>query len=310
LNRERPDGPVFFSTQVSIDAARDPALIEACAQAGIDWVFIGLETPNQESLKECRKPQNVGVDLLERVDVFLRHGICVTGGMIVGFDHDGPDIFRRQYDFAMRSAIPVFSLGALVAPVATALYRRLHDANRLLEGSPEVAACPWDTNIVAARLERGELLDGLRQLSNSLYRPAEFAERTIRMIERLAPHPLHDAAVGRTPRAVETDAVLVTKRMTRLGGEESQMLRAVLRALNRRPHTARAAMTALYRYAQIRCMYETGRYWDPHLAAPEAPEVLAAEAIPVREAMPRRPEYQPIVDARVRGGARRGAGGA
>ena len=267
-NRSRPDGPVFFSTQVSIDAARDPELVEACAQAGIDWVFIGLETPNEESLRECRKPQNVGVDLLARVDVFLRHGIAVTGGMIVGFDHDGPDIFRRQYDFAMSSSIPVFSLGALVAPVATALHRRLRAENRLIEGSPEVAACPWDTNIVAAKLGRGELLEGLRRLSNALYRPAEFTARTLRMIDRLAPHPLHDAAAGRAPRAVDTDAVLMTKRLTRLGDAESQMLRTVLRTISRRPHAGRAAMTALYRYVQIRCMYETGHYWDPHLAPP------------------------------------------
>ena len=152
---------------------------------------------------------------------------------------------------------------------STPLHHRLETEKRLLEDSPEVAACPWDTNIIPARLERTALLDGLRSLCNALYRPDAFATRTIEMIERLAPHPLYKAGASRSPRAVETEALLVTKRLTRLGELESRMLRAVLRALGRRPHAGRAAMTALYRYAQVRCMYETGSYWDPHLPAPD-----------------------------------------
>ena len=52
-------------------------------------VFIGIETPNVESLQETKKRQNVGVDLIDQIQVFLDHGIAVIAGMIVGFDNDG-----------------------------------------------------------------------------------------------------------------------------------------------------------------------------------------------------------------------------
>ena len=115
-NEARPDGPVAFHTQVSIDAARDPEILDLCGRAGLTRVFIGIETPNEDSLRETGKRQNVGVDLVGQVEAFLAHGISVIGGMIVGFDHDGPDIFQRQLDFAMATPIPIFTLGALWLP--------------------------------------------------------------------------------------------------------------------------------------------------------------------------------------------------
>jgi hypothetical protein len=261
-NARRPQGPMLFSTQVSVDAARDPELLALAAEAGIDWVFVGLETPSADSLRECRKPQNLLLDPLQAVRVFLDHGIAVTGGMIVGFDHDGPDIFERQYDFAMASAIPVFSLGALVAPAATPLYARLAAERRIVDDGPQVAALPWDTNIVPAGMSRDELLAGLRRLGTDLYGPEAFGERLAAMIDLLRPHPLRDVPAA-TPRPVEIEAAIVTKQLARLGEAESRLLRRTLRHLGSRPHAARAAMTALFRYAQIRFMYKQGGFWEP-----------------------------------------------
>jgi hypothetical protein len=119
-NRARPGHTMSSTTQVSIDAARDPELLQLCCEGGMTSVFIGIKTPNQDSLRETRKRQNVGIDLIEQIEAFLRHGISVTAGMIVGFDHDGPDIFERQFEFAMASAVPISTLSALVAPAAAA----------------------------------------------------------------------------------------------------------------------------------------------------------------------------------------------
>ena len=102
-NMSRKEGAVAFGTQLSIDAARDPEIMSLLGESGMIWVFIGIETPNVDSLKETKKRQNVGIDLLEEVGVFLDHGISVIGGMIVGFDNDGLDIFERQLEFAMES---------------------------------------------------------------------------------------------------------------------------------------------------------------------------------------------------------------
>jgi hypothetical protein len=267
-NRSRTDGPMMFGTQLSIDAARDSELVRQCASAGIDWVFIGIETPNEASLRECKKPQNLLLDLQTGINSFLANGIAVTGGMIVGFDHDGPDIFRRQHDFAMASAVPIFSIGALVAPAATPLYNRMQNEHRLIEGGPEVAALPWDTNIIPAQMSREELLVGMRWLCNSLYDPRSFSIRLTRMIDMLAPHPLGYFG-GRKPRHVEMDGLILTKKLASLGVEENELIRTTMGTIKRRPHAARAAMTALFRYAQLRCMYKQGDFWEPRSIEPD-----------------------------------------
>jgi hypothetical protein len=277
-NRAQTAGSISFITQVSIDSARDPDLIRLCAEAGLYSVFIGIETPNEESLLECGKRQNAGVNLVDQIQVFLDHGISVTGGMIVGFDHDGPDIFQRQFEFAMACPVPVFTLGALVAPFATPLYQRLLKENRLVEGHSEVAGAPWDTNIVTARIDREQLLAGLRWLCHALYEPERFTHRMLNMIDRLSPHPLPlRTTTGRTLRRVEADTVILIKKIGELGRGEREMLRTVLAAMHRKPHTAGSVMTNLFRYAQIRHLYEVGGVWD---AAPYPAAFLSADADP------------------------------
>jgi Radical SAM superfamily/Domain of unknown function (DUF4070) len=257
-NRNRLAGPVAFNTQVSIDAARDTELLEMLCSAGMRNVFIGIETPNQESLKESRKRQNLGVDLLAQVRRFLEHGISVTGGMIVGFDHDGPDIFARQFEFAMESPIPIFSLGALVAPAATPLYERMRVAGRLVPGGPEVAASPWDTNIVPASMSRQELLEGLRRLSHELYKPANFERRVLQMIDALPPLPMvPEAGPAALARRIESEAMLVIKRVTEHGPAERQMMARVVRKMQKKPSARKPVLQALLRYAQVRYLYDS-----------------------------------------------------
>ena len=270
-NRARPDGPVSFGTQVSIDAARDDEVLELCAQAGMTWVFIGIETPNEESLRESHKRQNVGVDIPGRVQRFLDHGISVTGGMIVGFDADGLDIFARQFEFAMSTPIPIFSLGALVAPAATPLYERMERAGRLRTGGSEVAATPWDTNIVPVGMSREQLLAGLKWLCNQLYQPENFAQRVLQLIDRLGPQrgPHRrddDHQAARNPRPIAQSGFALLHRLIRLGPGERAMWNRIYGAMREKPETEPFVLEALARYAQIRCMYDVGGFWEPQLA--------------------------------------------
>src|SRR5262249_51626667 len=146
---------------------------------------------------------------------------------------------------------------------ATPLYQRLRKENRVLEGGSEVAGMPWDTNIVNANLSRDQLIDGMRWLCRSLYAAESFAGRMLTMIDRLAPHPLDlRASAGRALRQVESDTVFLIKKIESLGDAERRMLRTVLRAMHRKPHTAGAVMTSLYRYAQIRHLYEVGHCFE------------------------------------------------
>jgi radical SAM superfamily enzyme YgiQ (UPF0313 family) len=269
-NAHRPQGRVSFLTQVSIDAAKDDALLGLCAEAGLVTVFIGIETPNEESLRETKKRQNLRVDLVEEVHAFLARGIHVVGGMIVGFDSDGPEIFGRQLAFASASGIPIFSLGALVAPAATPLHARLAQAGRLKPRGSEVAAVPWTTNIIHPKFDEAELLNGLRWLGNNLYSPIALAERLLVFIDKLGKRRDGRQEEGMSfwnGKSVDADSMDVLSRLPSLGPEEDTMWTRIGRAIAGKPDAKDFVFAALLQYMQIRYMYDLGQFWEPRLAA-------------------------------------------
>jgi radical SAM superfamily enzyme YgiQ (UPF0313 family) len=265
-NLRQAQGQVHFDTQVSIDAARDDQLLEMCAGAGLSHVFIGIETPNEAGLRETKKRQNVGINLLDQVQRFLDHGMVVTGGMIVGFDSDGPDIFERQYDFAMSSPIPIFSLGALVAPRATPLYGRMAQEGRLLPEGAQVASLPWSTNIVPRQMTHEELLRGIQELCRKLYQPAAFGERVLRLIERLGRRrdPRHAEGAPRFNklRSVNGNSLDLVSKFMRSGRDEAEMWSRVRKGISQKPETGEFVISAMIQYVQIRYMYAQTGLWD------------------------------------------------
>ena len=121
-----------FNTEASINLADDPELMTLMTQAGFDTVFVGIETPNEDSLVECSKMQNKGRDLVESVKRLQRAGLQVQGGFIVGFDSDTPAIFQQQIDFIQKSGIVTAMVGLLQAPPGTRLYARMQEEGRLV----------------------------------------------------------------------------------------------------------------------------------------------------------------------------------
>jgi len=77
-----------FTTEASMNLVDDMELVNLMVQAGFKNVFVGIESPQEESLKECRKVQNTKRDLVEGVRILHNAGIQVMGGFIVGFDSD------------------------------------------------------------------------------------------------------------------------------------------------------------------------------------------------------------------------------
>jgi len=280
IARWRRDHPLTFVTQVSVDVARDAELLAMCADAGVTQVFIGLETPNSDSLRESRKRQNLNVDLIAATERVIEHGIAVFGGMIVGFDADTADIFERQYEFAMATAIPIFSLGVLVAPDATPLHARLALEGRLVADSLEAQAVPWSSNIVPRHMTRAQLNTGARQLCNALYAPGAFAQRTVRFIERFGRvYQSTTALPDQLPavRRIDEDATEVAFGVRRLGRDESRMVQVVWDALARRPDAAPIVMRLLFLYAQIRYMLRQGSYWEPRVSTAPATQLAARD---------------------------------
>lgn len=166
---------VQFATEVSINLADDDELIRMMVQAGFTTVFVGIETPDEASLAECRKSLNTNRDMIADVKRIQRAGLQVQGGFIVGFDHDTPATFQRQIDFIQRSGIVTAMVGLLQAIPGTKLYERLRQEGRLQD---QVSGDNVDgtTNIVP-RMDFEVLQAGYRQIIETIYTPHVHYER-------------------------------------------------------------------------------------------------------------------------------------
>jgi len=160
---------VQFATEVSINLADDPELIQLMVDAGFTTVFIGIETPDQDSLAECGKNLNTDRDLVADVKTIQRAGLQVQGGFIVGFDSDTPAIFQRQIDFIQRSGIVTAMVGLLQAIPGTRLYERLSKEGRLRDAVTGDNA-DGTTNVVS-RMNFETLQEGYRRIMRTIYSP-------------------------------------------------------------------------------------------------------------------------------------------
>ena len=176
---EAHDYPFTYITEATVDLANDDELIAQMVASNFKTVFLGLETPSIESLKETKKYQNIKRSLVDSVKAIQHAGLMVTGGFILGFDNDGEDIFDRQIDFIRQSAVPNAMVGLLVALPSTPLYTRLEQAGRLLDAdSDRFTTHGGFTNIVPV-LPRKALLEGYRKILQTIYTPSEFFGRLL-----------------------------------------------------------------------------------------------------------------------------------
>jgi radical SAM superfamily enzyme YgiQ (UPF0313 family) len=167
--------PFAFCTEASIDLASREELLEAMVDANFMTVFIGIETPSAEALKESHKFQNLRKNNVDQVRYIQEKGIWVLAGFIVGFDSDDETIFARQLEFIDKTAIPWAMAGILMAPPTTALFERLKREGRLIEDSQSITnfGVPNFRTILPLPI----LLRGLCTLLDGLYQPDAFFER-------------------------------------------------------------------------------------------------------------------------------------
>jgi radical SAM superfamily enzyme YgiQ (UPF0313 family) len=155
-------------------------------EAGFNRVFLGIETPVEESLHEAQKSQNRG-NLVESVRTIQRHGIEVMAGFIVGFDNDPVDIFERQIDFIRRSAIPLAMVGLLNALPDTQLWKRLEREGRLLgeDATGNNTVCTFNFK---TRMDPAFLVRGYQRIMRTIYGPREYYERVLDSLRRTRNH--------------------------------------------------------------------------------------------------------------------------
>ncbi len=179
------DYPFSLSTQSSINLADDEELMRLMVTAGFDSVFVGIETPNEDSLAECNKRQNINRDLVASVKKIQNHGLQVQGGFILGFDSDPVSVFKSQINLVQKSGIVVAMVGLLNAPRGTKLYQRLKKEDRLLENvSGDNTDCSMN---FVPKMDRETLINGYRQVLTTIYSPKQYYLRVKTFLKQYKP---------------------------------------------------------------------------------------------------------------------------
>jgi radical SAM superfamily enzyme YgiQ (UPF0313 family) len=179
--------PFEMLTETSINIADDDELIQLMTQAGFQSIFIGLETPNEESLKECSKNQNCERDMTAAIKNLQAAGLQVFGGYIVGFDHDDESIFARQIKFIQETGVVTAMVGLLNALPNTKLWHRLKKENRLADN------CSGDNtdgsiNFIP-RMDKAKLIAGYNKIVKTIYSPRHYYQRVNEFLKTYKPKP-------------------------------------------------------------------------------------------------------------------------
>ena len=175
--QKRHNFKMTFGTEASLNMAQDEELLTLFREANFKWVFIGIESPDEASLKETMKYQNTREDMLQSIHKIYAHGIEIMAGFIVGFDNDTVATFDKQYQFIMKSGIQAAMIGLLTAAPKTPLYERLAKEGRLIDQANNSDNTKLETNVMPKQMTYEEMVSGYRALHFRLLNDRGIATR-------------------------------------------------------------------------------------------------------------------------------------
>ena len=202
------DYPFRIVTEASVDLAQDQELLDLMIAANFSAVFLGIETPDTDSLKLTQKFQNTRSSLIDDVQTINRSGLRVMSGFILGFDNEKPGAAKRIVDFVEATAIPHAFVSMLQALPDTALWHRLEKEGRLLEVD-ELADGHQGTltNFITTRPIE-DIAREFVQCFWELYEPERYLGRVYRHFMNMTPPP-HKKQQFQWPERVELRALMV-----------------------------------------------------------------------------------------------------
>jgi radical SAM superfamily enzyme YgiQ (UPF0313 family) len=181
--------PFKFSTEASINLADDAELLRMMRDANFFMVFVGIESPNTDTLIAMQKKQNTRRSLADSVHRIYGAGMVVTAGFILGFDNEPDSVSAAMVECIKATGIPVCMVGLLTALPNTQLSRRLQKEGRLFADYEVVKddvtpgdQCTMGLNFETLRPPRKIIAD-YRRILESIYDPAAYFER-VRFVSR------------------------------------------------------------------------------------------------------------------------------
>src|SRR5919204_2394811 len=178
--------PFEFTTEATINLADDPRLLELMQQTNFFAIFVGIESPDTDTLLQMQKPQNTRRVLQDSVEKIYRAGIFVNAGFIFGFDSEKASVAPGMIDCIEATAIPVCMTGLLYALPNTQLTRRLLKEGRLYPNhdraltDDDADQCTSGLNFLPCR-PRHEILADYRAVLQHIYEPGRYFARVARV---------------------------------------------------------------------------------------------------------------------------------
>ena len=290
------DYPFEFTTEASLNLADDDELLEMLKRCNFFAVFVGIESPDTETLIAMRKKQNTRRSIGDSVHKIYHAGMFVTAGFIVGFDSEKGSIAAPMIELIEEAAIPIAMVGLLYALPNTQLTRRLAKEGRLNvdhDAAPEGTGdqCTAGVNFETKR-SRLEFLRDYRRILHEIYEPDAFCGR----LERLA--AVLDCSTRRKElpegdiRRRLSTIKMVHELLSRLPEGRERFWKAFMTCMSSNPQSVRGIVTlmAFYLHVGPYSRYvikqidrqiedlEQGRFVAPKLLPPVAPEEIAVNA--------------------------------
>jgi len=181
--QEERNYPFRFDTEASLDLAQDDELIQLMLECNFAAVFMGIETPDIESLRFTKKLQNTRSSLLDSIDKVTRSGLRVIAGFIIGFDGEKPGAGQRIVEFAEITGIPTTTFAMLQALPHTALWHRLEKEGRLIQGSGNINQTTLMNFVPTRPVE--EIAQEYVEAFSALYEPRQYLDRVYRYFLKL-----------------------------------------------------------------------------------------------------------------------------
>ncbi|MFH1842708.1 MAG: B12-binding domain-containing radical SAM protein [bacterium] len=190
----RKGRPFGFSAETSLNVADNDEMLDLMRRSGFFAIFIGIETPDTQTLLSVKKRQNTGRDIAQSIHKIYRAGIYVNAGFIIGFDAETDSVAPEMTRCIEEMAVPVCMVGLLYALPDTQLSRRLHQEGRLHAAYDHVGSdnaadqCTSGLNFDTLR-PRSDILQDYRAVLRSIYHPVSFFGRVRRLVRALDPLP-------------------------------------------------------------------------------------------------------------------------
>ncbi|MCB2203700.1 B12-binding domain-containing radical SAM protein [bacterium] len=178
--------PFYFSTESSINLAEDEGLMQMMQDVDFRFVFVGIETPEEEILRQTKKTANLNKSVSDAVEKISSYGMIVNGGFIVGFDNETERSAKNMISCIQDSGICMAMVGKLYALPNTQLTERLKLEGRLFEDGATLKEDDSDLDQLTSGLNfetvrpRVEVLRDYMAIVKHIYAPKFYYERVVR----------------------------------------------------------------------------------------------------------------------------------